>query len=158
MKPQKGSKVRQGYFTPSDPSKYLGDPSNIVYRSSWELKFLQYCDKNDKIVEYSAEAVSVMYFNPFLKRPATYWIDCYMATKGDDGSITKWLIEVKPNKFLNPPTAPKRMTDKQTLNYARHAKAYMINAAKFEAAKNYAQENGMKFGIITENFLFKQKY
>jgi hypothetical protein len=39
--------------------------------------------------------------------------------------------------------------------YLSHAKAYLINRAKFEAAKDYADSKGIKFGIITENFLFK---
>jgi hypothetical protein len=79
-----------------------------------------------------------------------------MATKSPEGEITKWLIEVKPQKYLTPPEAPNRLTEKATLNYAHHAKAYIINSAKFNAAKAYAHKNGMKFGIITENFLFNK--
>jgi hypothetical protein len=79
-----------------------------------------------------------------------------MATKSPEGVITKWIIEVKPNKYLTPPEPPKRLTEKSTLNYARHAKAYIINDAKFKAAKVYAKENNMRFGIITENFLFNK--
>jgi hypothetical protein len=155
LKPQKG-RVQQGYFKPHHPEKYKGDASAIIYRSSWELKFLQYCDQNDAVVEYAAEPVGIAYFNPILKKPATYWIDCYMKTKGRDGTVTKWLIEVKPNKYLEKPQPPARLTESQMLSFARHAKAYIINSAKFEAAKDYAANNNMKFGIITENFLFNK--
>jgi hypothetical protein len=156
LKPQLGSKVKQGYFTPKNPEKYDGDPSNIIYRSSWELKFLTYCDNNDSIIKYAAEKVGVPYINPILKKESTYWIDCSMITKAPDGTLTKWLIEIKPNKYLTPPEAPTRLTEKATLNYAHHAKAYIINTAKFNAAKVWAHKNGMRFGIITENFLFNR--
>jgi hypothetical protein len=155
LKPQNG-RVKQGYFTPQNPHKYTGDLSKIIYRSSWELKFLTYCDNNESIVEYIAEPVGIAYNNPILKKESTYWIDCYMVTKSPDGTLTKWLIEIKPNKYLTPPEPPKRLTEKQTLNYARHAKAYIINTAKFKAAQVYAHKNSMRFGIITENFLFNK--
>ena len=155
LKPQNG-KVRQGYFIPKNPQKYKGDPTKVIYRSSWEFKFLNYCDANDLVVEYASEPTGIPYWNPILKKESTYWVDCYMATKQLDGSIKKWLIEIKPNKYLNPPESPKRLTEKQTLNYVRHAKAYIINDAKFKAAKVYARKNNMEFGIITENFLFNK--
>lgn len=155
LKPQNG-KVRQGYFVPKNPQKYKGDPTKVIYRSSWEFKFLNYCDLNDLVVEYASEPTGIPYWNPILKKESTYWVDCYMATRQTDGSLKKWLIEIKPNKYLNPPDAPNRLTEKQTLNYVRHAKAYIINDAKFKAAKVYARKNNMEFGIITENFLFNK--
>jgi len=155
LKPQNG-KVKQGYFTPQNPDKYTGDLTKIIYRSSWELKFLVYCDNNDSVIEYASEPVGIPYWNPILKKECTYWIDCYMATKNLEGKITRWLIEIKPNKYLTPPEEPKRLTEKQTLNYARHAKQYLINTSKFKAAQVHADKNKMRFGIITENFLFNK--
>jgi hypothetical protein len=155
LKPQRG-KVKQGYFTPQNPEKYKGDVTKIIYRSSWELKFLTYCDNNELVVEYASEPTGIAYWNPILKKESTYWVDCYMATRTPEGTIIKWIIEVKPNKYLTPPAPPTRLTEKATLNYARHAKAYIINDAKFKAAKVYAKKNNMRFGIITENFLFNK--
>lgn len=153
LKPQNG-RVRQGYFVPRNPEKYKGDPTKIIYRSSWEFKFLSYCDSSESVVEYSSEPVGIPYWNPILKKESRYFIDCYMATRDPSGNINRWLIEIKPNKYLNPPEAPKILTEKKTLDYVRHAKLFVINKAKFEAAKAYAAKNNMKFGIITENFLF----
>lgn len=153
LKPQNG-RVQQGYFIPKNPQKYVGDPSKIIYRSSWEFKFLEYCDLNEKVIEYSSEPVGISYPNPILKKDSTYWIDCYMAVKNTDNSVTKWLIEIKPKKYLTPPEPPTRLTEKQVLNYARSAKTYLVNEAKFKAARAFAASRGMKFGIITENFLF----
>jgi hypothetical protein len=95
LKPQRG-RVKQGYFTPMNPEKYSGDITKIIYRSSWELKFLTYCDNTEAVVEYASEPMPIKYWNPILKQESTYWVDCYMATKSPEGEITKWLIEVKP--------------------------------------------------------------
>ena len=43
----------RGKYYPSFPRKYKGDPTNIIYRSLWERKFMVYCDKNTKILLYA---------------------------------------------------------------------------------------------------------
>lgn len=153
LKPRKG-RIRQGYFIPKNPDKYKGDPTNIIYRSGWEFKFFKYCDSTDMVLEYTSEPVGIKYWNPISKKQSTYWVDCYMKTIDKKGSIKEWLIEIKPNKFVLPPEAPNRLTEKQTFSYIRHAKTYMINVEKFKAARAYAKAHNMRFGIITENFLF----
>jgi len=32
----------KGKYRPENPKKYKGDPTNIVYRSLWERKFMRY--------------------------------------------------------------------------------------------------------------------
>ena len=156
LKPRNGEKrPRQGYFRPINPDKYLGDLSKIIFRSSWEYKFLKWCDLSPTVLKYASEPVGIVYYNPLDQRPHTYYIDFYITVKGVDGIEQKYLIEVKPNKYVNPPTTPQQMTDKQTANYVWAAKQYVINQAKFEAARAFAAQRGVKFGIITENFLFK---
>mgnify|MGYP003334285652 FL=1 len=154
LKPRAGA-IRQGYFKPANPDKYVGDPTQIIFRSSWEFKFLKWCDSSPTIVAYSSEPVGILYYSPLDKRGHTYYVDFYIVTKDNDGNEQKWLIEVKPNKYVKPPTAPDRMTNKQTANYVYAAKQYIINQAKFDAARDFAAQRGLKFGIITENFLFK---
>lgn len=154
LKPRAG-KVRQGYFKPSDVSKYIGDYTKIVFRSSWEFKFLQWCDHSPTVIKYASEPVGIPYYSPLDKRVHRYYVDFYVVTKDNDGTLQAWLIEVKPNKYTKPPTTPLRMTDKQTANYLYAAKQFIVNQAKFEAAKEFASTHGLKFGIITENFLFK---
>ena len=39
--------IYKGKFIPRNTSKYLGDPTSIVYRSSYELKFMNWCDRNE---------------------------------------------------------------------------------------------------------------
>jgi hypothetical protein len=154
LKPRAG-KIQQGYFKPAFPEKYVGDPTQIIFRSSWEFKFLKWCDHSPTVIKYSSEPVGIPYYSPLDKRGHTYYIDCYVVTKDNDGREQSWLIEIKPDKYTKPPTAPDRMTDKQTANYVYAAKQFIVNQAKFEAAKEFASVRGLKFGIITENFLFK---
>lgn len=154
LKPRAGA-IKQGYFKPANPEKYVGDPNKIIFRSSWEFKFLKWCDQSPTVLKYSSEPVGILYYNPLDKRGHTYYVDFYILSKDNDGREQHWLIEVKPNKYINPPVAPDRMTNKQTANYVYAAKQYIVNQAKFEAAREYAGQKGMKFGIITENFLFK---
>lgn len=33
---------KQGIYSLKNPQKYKGDPYNVVYRSSWELKVIFY--------------------------------------------------------------------------------------------------------------------
>jgi hypothetical protein len=154
LKPRAGA-IRQGYFKPAFPEKYVGDTSQIIFRSSWEFKFLKWCDHSPTVIKYSSEPVGIPYYSPLDKRGHTYYVDFYIVTKDNSGKEQSWLIEVKPDKYTKPPTAPARMTDKQTASYVYAAKQYIVNQAKFEAAKEFASVRGLKFGIITENFLFK---
>lgn len=154
LKPRAG-KIRQGYFKPAHPDKYIGDPSKIIFRSSWEFKFLKWCDHSPTIIRYSSEPVGIPYYSPLDERGHVYYVDFYIVTKDNSGNEQAWLIEVKPNKYTKPPVAPARMTNKQTANYVYAAKQFVVNQAKFEAAKEFASVRGLKFGIITENFLFK---
>ena len=48
------SRFKQGVYKCKNPQKYKGDPTGIVYRSLWELKFMKYCDLNEKILDWSA--------------------------------------------------------------------------------------------------------
>ena len=35
----------KGIFKPLNKAKYKGQVNNIVYRSSWEKRFMVYCDR-----------------------------------------------------------------------------------------------------------------
>ena len=44
-----GRKYEQGFFHPINKEKYGGKLDNIRYKSSWELRFMNICDKSNKI-------------------------------------------------------------------------------------------------------------
>ena len=49
-----------GRFKPSNPGKYKGDPTNIIYRSLWERKLMVWCDNNANIQEWGSEKQSFL--------------------------------------------------------------------------------------------------
>lgn len=155
MKPRLTRVSKQGYFIPGSPEKYMGDPNKIIFRSSWELKFMQFCDNHPKVNRWSSEPIGIPYFSPLDQRVHTYYVDFYVVYIDADGTEHPWLIEVKPNKYVSKPQPPDRMTEKQMANFVWASKQYIVNQAKFQAAKEFAIDKGVQFGIVTENFLFK---
>jgi len=49
----------KGIYRPTNPSKYAGDHTRIVYRSNWERKFMVYCDRNEDIIYWASEELSI---------------------------------------------------------------------------------------------------
>ena len=56
------SKYHQGTFIPSHPEKCLTKIN--IYRSDWERKFMEYCDRTATIVQWGSEPFSIPYKNP----------------------------------------------------------------------------------------------
>ena len=63
IKPSKNSKYKQGYFTPMHPSKIVGNPYGIIYRSSWELELCKDLDSNPQILRWGCECIKVRYLH-----------------------------------------------------------------------------------------------
>jgi hypothetical protein len=143
----------KGKFKPSFPEKYVGNPSSIIYRSLWELKFLKYCDTNENILEYASEELAIPYISPVDGKIHKYFPDVYIKVKEPDGSIKKYLIEIKPYKQTMAPPKPKR----QTKGYIYEVYEYAKNQSKWEAAREYCKDRGWTFRILTENELYGNK-
>ena len=126
----------RGKYYPSFPRKYKGDPTNIIYRSLWERKFMVYCDKNQNILEWASEEIAIPYRSPIDNRVHRYFPDFYMKVKETNGKIKNYVIEVKPAKQTKPPTKPKR----QTKGYIREAYEYAKNQAKWKMAKEFCAD------------------
>jgi len=139
----------KGKFQPSFPKKYKGNPSNIVYRSLWERKFMVYCDKNENILEWASEEIALPYRSPLDNRIHRYYPDFYIKVKESNGAIKKMLIEVKPKKQCIEPIRPKR----KTKGYIYEVKEYARNQAKWKAAKDFCEDRQWEFKVITEDEL-----
>ena len=99
----------KGKYQPSYPKKYKGDPTNIVYRSLWERKFMVYCDKNENILEWGSEEVIVPYRSPIDNRYHRYFPDFYIKVRESNGKIKKMIIEIKPyRQCIEPKSKQKR--------------------------------------------------
>ena len=139
----------RGKYYPSFPRKYKGDPTNIIYRSLWERKFMVYCDKNAKILEWGSEEIALPYISPHDSRVHRYFPDFYIKVQENTGKIKRYLIEVKPLKQITKPKKPKR----QTKGYIREAFEYARNQAKWKAAREYCADRMWEFKVITEKEL-----
>lgn len=142
-------KFLQGKFKPTNPEKYKGDSNNIIYRSSWERKFLQYCDTNKNIVEYSSEEIALPYRSPIDQRIHRYFPDFYIKVKESTGQIKKYLIEIKPKKQTIEP----QVKTKRTKGYIYEVVEYAKNQAKWKAAKEFCEDRQWVFKILTEDDL-----
>ena len=90
----------KGKYSPSYPRKYKGDPTNIVYRSLWERKFMVYCDLNENILEWGSEEIVMPYRSPVDGKVHRYFPDFYIKVKESTGRIKKMIIEIKPKKAV----------------------------------------------------------
>jgi len=150
VKPTKNSGFNQGYFNPKNPEKYIG-PSPIIYRSSWEHKFMIWCDNNDKVLKWSSEPVEIKYWYRKTNKAHTYYPDFYFKQLQQDGSAKEYLVEIKPKAQIQPPQMPKKNSQKALKSYKFLAEQYVKNMDKYNAAKEYASNRGWNFIILTED-------
>ena len=139
----------KGKYKVRAPYKYKGNPTKVIYRSLWELKFMTYCDTNINILEWGSEEVYMWYRSPVDNRAHRYFPDFYIKVREKDGTIKKYIIEVKPQRQTKPPAKPKR----QTKGYLREAFEYAKNQAKWKAANEWCLDRGFEFKVITEKEL-----
>ena len=139
----------KGKYRPTNPKKYKGDPTNVIYRSLWERKFMCYCDLNDNILEWGSEEFFIPYRSPLDNRVHRYFPDFYIKYRKSNGSICRSIIEVKPDKQTRPPKKPKR----QTKGYIYEVTQYVKNEAKWDAAKEFCKDRLWEFRIFTEKEL-----
>jgi hypothetical protein len=138
----------KGKYKPSYPKKYKGDPTNIIYRSLWERKFMVYCDKNENVLEWSSEEIALPYKSPLDNRIHRYFPDFYIKVK-EGNKIQKYLIEIKPKKQVREP----KIQTKKTKSYIYEVTEYAKNQAKWKSAQEFCEDRQWKFKIITEDEL-----
>jgi hypothetical protein len=139
-----------GKFRPRNPGKYKGDPNNIVWRSTWELKLCRWFDNTPSVIAWASEEVIIPYISPIDGRPHRYFPDFWFAAKDKTtGKIVKHLVEVKPDYQTRPPKVQQRVTPR----YLNEVKMWGVNEAKWNAAKDFCEDKGWKFDIITEKHL-----
>lgn len=135
----------RGNFNPINPNKYDGDHQTIVYRSSWELSVMLWCDSNPKVVSWSSEELILPYLCPTDGSYHRYFVDFQIKL----ASGKNLWIEVKPKKYTQPPKRPKR----QTRRYIAEILSYAKNQAKWKAADELAKKNNAQFSVWTEDTL-----
>jgi len=139
----------KGKFKPKNPHKYKGNSDNIIYRSSWECKFMSKLDAREDVLEWASEEFSIKYISPVDGKAHRYFPDFYVKFKTTDGSTKIFVIEIKPHKQVEEPKKRTRVTRQ----YINEVTTYAINQAKWKAAKEFCKDNGFEFQIMTEHHL-----
>jgi len=142
-----------GKFQPKNPQKYRGDPSNIIYRSSWELKLMASLDSHPDVLEWSSEEIVIPYRSPLDGKLHRYFPDFYVKKKTTAGITEQVLIEVKPAMQVRQPVIQESKNKKPTKKYIKEVTKYVVNQAKWEAAIEYCKDRNWKFQVMTEKEL-----
>lgn len=142
----------KGRFQPKHPQKYKGDSTKIVYRSSWELRFMKYLDENSNIIQWASEELAIPYKSPLDGRWHRYFPDFLIRMRDKDGNVVVKMIEIKPRSQAIPPT-PRGKGSKPTKRYLQEVATFGINSSKWHAAKDYCEDRKWEFVVLTEKEL-----
>ena len=168
-KPNK--RYTQGYYIVQNLDKFIGDPSKVFYRSSWEKAFCVYADLNERVKKWGLENVVIPYQDAN-GRIHRYIPDFYMEVvyPNQPDRLDKIVVEIKPReeitpKFLDKTTGgiipPERYLKKKTLkaleNYEYALKTYQKNLYKWTKARHWCKQNGMQFLLMGKEDLQKFK-
>ena len=136
---------QQGLFRPRNPQKYQGDPTKIIYRSSWELKVMSWLDRTPEILEWASEEMLIPYISPLDNKVHRYFPDFKIKIKTYRG-FEIHIVEVKPETQIQPPVKKKKVTKA----YIHAISTYEVNQAKWKSARQYCEKQGYKFTLLNE--------
>ncbi len=138
-------KWHQDVFQPKNPGKYVGT-FPIVYRSAWELTFMNVCDQHPNILQWASESIQIPYQNPMTGRWHRYIPDFLILYSDKNGKKHGELIEIKP--------ASQAILERARTK--RDKEAYVVNAAKWKAAEAFCAQRNLKFRVMTEYDLYRK--
>ena len=138
----------QGKFKPHNPKKYIGNTNDIIYRSSWEWKYMMKLDHDPNVLKWSSEEFFIPYRSPIDGKTHRYFPDFLICRKTPQGEVTE-LIEIKPAQQTKAPSQGK----KRRITFINEVYRFGVNDAKWKAAKIYCENKGWKFRILTEKDL-----
>ena len=141
-------KSYKGFFNPKNPKKYNGDSTNIIYRSTWELRVMKWLDIHPNVIWWNSEELIIPYRSPVDNKMHRYFPDFIAKMRQKDGSVMTYVIEVKPDAQTKMPVQKKK-----TKRFIQEAATYAVNQEKWRAADIFCQEHGWKFLVLTEKDL-----
>jgi len=144
----------QGKYNVINKEKYIGRISPI-YRSSYELRFFTYCDKNENVLRWGSEIIEIPYQYSLDKyhRIHKYIVDIYCEMLDNNKELKKYLFEIKPKDGLSKPNPPKIKNKKAMRTYNYKLATFIRNKDKWRSAVRYCNGKGWEFKILTEKEL-----
>lgn len=137
-------KFARGKFIPKNPNKFVGKKAP-TYRSSWEQRFMVFCDENSSIQYWDSESIEIRYVDPFTGKQRRYIPDFLIQYVDMHGRQKTELIEIKPKKQTSLKEAGRSKRDQYQAK---------INEAKWKSALAFCDKMGITFRVITENDIF----
>jgi hypothetical protein len=138
LKPQKG-RFKQGVVHPNSCKKIFESQRDkpIIYRSSYEWRFINWCEHNENVRSWGSECLCIPYVlgNSHHRYYPDFVVE--MVT----GEV--WVVEIKPKSQTEKP--------KSQSNYAWEQ--WLKNKEKWRAATTYCSLHNYKFKIFTENVI-----
>jgi hypothetical protein len=143
LKPRKNGRFQQGYINPNNCKKLFESVKNqpIIYRSSWERRFISWCENCKKVKYWGSECICIKYHNPVDQKQHRYYPD--FVVQLEDGTVM--IVEIKP----------KNQTQIPDCENSWATKTYAVNSAKWSEIKKRCDEKGYKFCILTEKTIAK---
>lgn len=143
LKPKKNGRFQQGYINPNSCKKLFESVKNqpIIYRSSWERRFISWCESCKKVKYWGSECICIKYHNPVDQKQHRYYPD--FVVQLEDGTVM--IVEIKP----------KNQTQIPDCENSWASKTYAVNSAKWSEIKKRCDEKGYKFCILTEKTIAK---
>lgn len=137
LTPSKSSRYKQGCVDPRTCKKLFPglQRERIIYRSSYELKFITWLEGSDMVKNWGSECFCI----PYLYVDGTthkYYPDYFVEMT--DG--TKMVVEIKPSN----------QTKKPVNENCWAAREWSKNKCKWKAAMEFCEKKGYKFKILTE--------
>lgn len=141
--PKKDSRYNQGSINPKSCKKLFESTRNepIIYRSSWEKKFIYWCESSPNVEKWGSECISIRYYNPLDEKEHNYYPDFVVKLKSGETLI----VEIKPYNQTIKPCAENSWA----------MKTYIRNASKWHALEAICKQKGYKFCILTEKTINK---
>lgn len=106
-----------------------------------------WCDTNPSIIIWASESLVIPYYSPVDNKMHRYYPDFLVKVQTKKGTVKTHLIEIKPRAEQLP---PKTRNQKRLIT---ETATYMVNQAKWAAAKKFCDEKGISFLVINEKDL-----
>lgn len=143
LKPSRSSRYKQGYINPESCKKLFPNIKHdrIIYRSSYEKKFMIWLESNKSVKYWGSECFSIPYYYIVDEKYHKYYPDYFV--EFEDG--TYMVVEIKPSN----------QTIKPINENCWAAREYIKNQCKWKATKEFCESKGYKFKILTEKTINK---
>lgn len=137
--PKKDTRFHQGVLSPLIFHKVFPSQKNkpIIYRSSWERKFIGWAEHNKGVKYWGSECGGIKYRSSVDNNIHTYYPDFFLEM--EDGR--KIVVEIKPKNQVKKPEG----------NNPWMVKTWMKNMSKWKTLKEICDQKNWSFWIITED-------